>query len=238
MADLKRRLAATRQWLAERGVQVPEFRWLAPRIEVAALLGWLIHLTDPNLNPFNQEAELGARGVNGGGHVVAAVPLADGFDWRFGAIAFFSGSAVDSIRNLLVAGSLAVNGHYNTTALLATFGLGARLFDRWYVAFDIGGGAGFNDLVIRNGTTGRTIADSSDTVFAWMARASLLYALTDDWRIGLFLAYLATESMDANLANGTPFTMGGLGNVVAGIALAYAFGLSSQGVDRNLPSLR
>jgi hypothetical protein len=71
-------------------------------------------------------------------------------------------------------------------------------------------------------------------VFAWMARASLLYALTDEWRIGLFLAYLATESMDANLANGTPFTMGGLRNVVAGIALAYAFGLSSQGVDRNL----
>ena len=226
LTDAERKAAEVKQKLAEIerrfGITLTA-PWPRPRIEVAAYLGWPVSLNQPNLDPFNQALQRGAR-LNGGIQVNAGIPLGAGspFDLRFGGTAFFSGSGAQRILNLLGPGSLAVTGHYDSKLLLATIGLG-YLFDRWYAAVDGGLGAGFNSLLIRNAATGATIVDNDATVRAWMLRGSLAYALTDEFRLGLFLAYLATQSMNAQVIGGAPFTMGGLRNVVVGVTLAYAF---------------
>jgi len=227
LARFKRAIAALRQrYLAARrarglpAVDVPVSAavWTRPRIEIGGDLGGTLSLNSPNLDPFNQKLKRGG-GVSGGGGIVFAWPLAERFDVRFGGTVFHFASDAERIDNILVPGSLAVTGHYDTTALLGMVGFGFRPTDRWYIALDGGLGAGFNDLLLRSAATGATIVANRETVTAGMVRGTLTFAVTDQLRVGGFLMHLLTRDMNAQVIGGGPFTMGGIRNTTTGLVV-------------------
>ena len=198
-------------------------------------IGGNFPVNDPELQGFNQNLTLDP-GLDLGGAIsfnfgeIGSEPEYHGQDWyemsntpmfSVGGEADWQTANADRITNQFAPGVLNVSGDYDRFSLLLTGAVEFPLGDDMDAELLLGAGVAWTSLEL-NGPGGGTIVDDEDTVFTWLARATIFLLRMNDARIGFYGQITDAGDMDATVAGGGPaFEMEGVRSVSFGLAVRY-----------------